>query len=66
MSTQGSGRKWLGFAVLMLAGITINVSQLKVVPINNDIVTELDVDLTSTAWLTSVFTIAGIFLVLGS
>ncbi|WP_448984028.1 MFS transporter [Olsenella uli] len=64
MSTQGSGRKWLGFAVLMLAGITINVSQLKVVPINNDIVTELDVDLTSTAWLTSVFTIAGIFLAL--
>ncbi len=62
MSTQGSGHKWLGFAILMLAGITINISQLKVVPINNNIVTALGVDLTSVAWLTSVFTIAGIFL----
>jgi predicted MFS family arabinose efflux permease len=64
MKNKSKKYKWLMFAILMLAGITINISQLKVVPITSDIASTLNVSLTSTAWLTSVFTIAGIVLAL--
>lgn len=57
-----SARRWGMFAILMLAGIAINISQLKIAPITNEVSSELGVGLTEAAWLTSVFTISGIVL----
>lgn len=55
-------RRWGMFAILMLAGIAINISQLKIAAITTQVSSELGVSLTQAAWLTSVFTIAGIVL----
>lgn len=65
MSTTPSvSRKnsWVIFAILMLTGIIINISQLKIVPVQAEVSELLNIDLTKTALLTSIFTIAGIIL----
>ena len=46
----------------MFAGICINASQLKITPITTEVSALLNVDLTQTALLTSIFTVAGVIL----
>jgi len=62
MDTVSSARKWGMFAILMFAGICINASQLKITPITTEVSALLNVDLTQTALLTSIFTVAGVIL----
>ncbi len=50
------------FAILMLCGMAVGFSQLKVTPVMGLLAEELDVSTTSAAWLTSIFTLAGIVL----
>lgn len=54
--------RWTVFAVLMLAALAINASQLKIAAITPQVAAALGVDLTQTALLTSIFTIAGVVL----
>ena len=54
--------RWGMFAVLMLAALTINASQLKISAITIQVSAFFEVDLTQTALLTSIFTIAGVVL----
>lgn len=50
------------FAILMLCGMAVGFSQLKVTPVMALLADELGVSTTSAAWLTSIFTLAGIVL----
>ena len=50
------------FAILMLCGMSVGLSQLKVSPVMAELATSLGVTLDSAAWLMSVFTIAGVLL----
>lgn len=54
--------RWGIFAVLMLAALTINASQLKISAITTQVSAFFDVSLTQTALLTSIFTVAGVVL----
>lgn len=54
--------RWVIFAVLMLAALAINASQLKISAITPQVASALGVDLTQTALLTSIFTVAGVVL----
>ena len=62
MSERNSARSWAMFVVLMLCGMAVGFSQLKVTPVMALLAEELGVSTTSAAWLTSIFTLAGIVL----
>lgn len=53
---------WAMYAVVMLSGISVGLSQLKITPVMAPLAESLGVSITDAAWLTSVFTLAGIFL----
>jgi predicted MFS family arabinose efflux permease len=62
MSSRNSGRAWGMFVILMLCGVSIGLSQFKVTPVMALLAEDLGVSTTSAAWLTSIFTLAGIVL----
>ena len=54
--------KWVNFLLLYLGGVIISLSQLKIIPIQNEIVKMMGFSLSSISWLMSIFTLSGIFL----
>ncbi|MFD1899736.1 MFS transporter [Enterococcus termitis] len=54
--------KWIKFLLLYLGGVVVSLSQLKLVPIQNELGQELGIPLSLVSWLMSVFTVSGIFL----
>ncbi|MCA5012774.1 MULTISPECIES: MFS transporter [unclassified Enterococcus] len=56
------GNKWLKFLLLYLGGVVVSLSQLKLVPIQNELSQELGVSLSMISWLMAIFTVSGIFL----
>lgn len=62
MSERNSARSWVMFAILMLCGMAVGFSQLKVTPVMALLAEDFGVSTTSAAWLTSIFTLAGIVL----
>ena len=62
MIRQNSPRCWGMFAVLVACGMTVGFSQLKITPVMAQVANLLGVTVTDAAWLTSVFTLAGILL----
>lgn|GEM_PF-611948 len=54
--------RWLQFFVLYFSALAIGLNQFKVPPIMGNIAQAFQVDITSVAWLMSVFTVAGIIL----
>lgn len=54
--------KWTNFLLLYLGGVVISLSQLKIIPIQNEIVDVMGFSLSSISWLMSIFTLSGIFL----
>lgn len=59
---RNSTRSWMMFVILMLCGMAVGFSQLKVTPVMSDLAADLGVALTDAAWLMSIFTFAGILL----
>lgn len=59
---RNSTRCWGMFAVLMLSAMSVGLSQLKITPVMAELAASLGVTVTDAAWLTSVFTLAGILL----
>ncbi|BDR56965.1 MFS transporter [Xylocopilactobacillus apis] len=57
-------RQWFKFFLLYFGGVTISLSQLKIVPILTQINEKFDMSLTASAWLMSVFTFSAVFLAL--
>ncbi|RHW45446.1 MFS transporter [Bombilactobacillus bombi] len=57
-------RAWFKFLLLYLGGVTISLSQLKIVPILTEINQHFHLLLTASAWLMSVFTFSAVFLAL--
>ncbi|BDR58955.1 MFS transporter [Xylocopilactobacillus apicola] len=55
---------WFKFFLLYLGGVTISLSQLKIVPILTQINQSFHLSLTASAWLMSVFTFSAVFLAL--
>lgn len=53
---------WFNFFILYLGGVLVSISQLKIVPIQNEIVQGMGFSFTSISWLMSMFTLSGIFL----
>lgn len=62
MVRRNSARSWAMFSVLMLCSIAVGLSQMKITPVMSDLADVLGVTTTDVAWLTSVFTLAGIVL----
>lgn len=54
--------RWLKFLLLYLGGVIVSLSQLKLVPIQNELGQTLGVSLSLVSWLMSIFTVSGIFL----
>ncbi|MBO0445045.1 MFS transporter [Enterococcus ureilyticus] len=54
--------RWLKFLLLYAGGVLVSLSQLKLVPIQNELGSELGVSLSTVSWLMSIFTVSGIFL----
>lgn len=54
--------KWLNFITLYLGAVILSMSQLKITPIFNEILSELGVTATQTSLLMSVFTFSALFL----
>lgn len=54
--------RWLKFLLLYAGGVVVSLSQLKLVPIQNELGSELGVSLSTVSWLMSIFTVSGIFL----
>ena len=52
----------LMFLIIYLAATTVSLSQLKVIPIMNDIAQNMGIAINNVSWLMSVFTVAGIIL----
>ena len=52
----------LMFLIIYLAATTVSLSQLKVIPIMNDIAQNMGIAVNNVSWLMSVFTVAGIIL----
>lgn len=56
--------KWIKFFLLYIGATLIGMSQLKIAPVITPLADYLGVSLTQMSWLTSIFTISGIFIVL--
>ncbi|MEI5988604.1 hypothetical protein A5881_000091 [Enterococcus termitis] len=54
--------RWLKFLLLYVGGVVVSLSQLKLVPIQNELGQDLGVSLSLVSWLMSIFTVSGIFL----
>lgn len=54
--------RWLKFLLLYAGGVIVSLSQLKLVPIQNELGQDLGVSLSMVSWLMSIFTVSGIFL----
>lgn len=54
--------RWLKFLLLYAGGVLVSLSQLKLVPIQNELGSELGVSLSTVSLLMSIFTVSGIFL----
>ncbi|HLQ39959.1 MAG TPA: MFS transporter, partial [Tetragenococcus sp.] len=54
--------KWMKFILLYVGATLIGMSQLKIAPVINPLADYLGVSLTQMSWLTSIFTISGIFI----
>lgn len=54
--------RWLKFLLLYAGGVVVSLSQLKLVPIQNELGQDLGVSLSMVSWLMSIFTVSGIFL----
>ncbi|MGI6361842.1 MAG: CynX/NimT family MFS transporter [Bacillota bacterium] len=54
--------RWLLFIVLYISAFAVSASQLKIVPVLGDLAAGMEISLTQTSFLMSVFTIAGIIL----
>lgn len=54
--------RWFKFILLYIGGVVVSLSQLKLVPIQNELVQELGISLSLVSWLMSIFTVSGIFL----
>ncbi|ALS00692.1 MFS transporter [Enterococcus silesiacus] len=54
--------RWLKFLLLYAGGVIVSLSQLKLVPIQNELGQDLSVSLSLVSWLMSIFTVSGIFL----
>ncbi len=61
-AARNTARCWAMFVVLMLSGISVGLSQLKITPVMVELAAMLGVTVTDAAWLTSVFTLTGIVL----
>ncbi len=58
--------KWPSFFVIYFAAITVSISQLKIVPIMNNISSSFNISMSQISWLMSVFTVAGVILAIPS
>ncbi|MBP1039494.1 MFS transporter [Vagococcus sp. BWB3-3] len=56
--------KWMRLILLYLGGTLIGLSQLKIMPIVEPLAKHLNVSMTQMSWLTSIFTVSGIFIAL--
>ncbi|MCS4532705.1 MFS transporter [Neisseria montereyensis] len=56
------GNRWLKFLLLYLGGVSVSLSQLKIVPLQNEFSLTTGWSLTEISWLLSIFTVSGIFL----
>ncbi|MEI5992491.1 MFS transporter [Candidatus Enterococcus mansonii] len=54
--------RWVKFLLLYFGGVIVSLSQLKLVPIQNELAQELGMSLSLVSWLMSIFTVSGIFL----
>ncbi|WP_086444436.1 MFS transporter [Candidatus Enterococcus lemimoniae] len=54
--------RWVKFLLLYLGGVIVSLSQLKLVPIQNELGADLAISLSMVSWLMSIFTVSGIFL----
>lgn len=59
---MNKNNRWFNFFILYLGGVLVSISQLKIVPIQNEIVQGMGFSFTSISWLMSIFTLSGIFL----
>lgn len=57
-------KPWFKFFLLYLGGVTISLSQLKIVPILTTINRDFHLSLSASAWLMSIFTFSAVFLAL--
>lgn len=57
-------KPWFKFFLLYLGGVTISLSQLKIVPILTAINRNFHLSLSNSAWLMSIFTFSAVFLAL--
>ena len=58
--------KWPSFFVIYFAAVTVSISQLKIVPIMNNISSSFNISMSQISWLMSVFTVAGVILAIPS
>ena len=56
--------RWLSFFVLFFSAVCISLSQLKIVPMLEELAKSMGITMTQVSWLMSVFTIAGAVLAL--
>ncbi|WP_348923149.1 MFS transporter [Enterococcus rotai] len=54
--------RWVKFLLLYLGGVVVSLSQLKLVPIQNELGADLAISISMVSWLMSIFTVSGIFL----
>lgn len=54
--------RWVKFLLLYAGGVIVSLSQLKLVPIQNELGQDLGVSLSMVSWLMAIFTVSGIFL----
>ncbi|MBO0441292.1 MFS transporter [Candidatus Enterococcus ikei] len=54
--------RWIKFLLLYVGGVIVSLSQLKLVPIQNELGQDLGVSLSMVSWLMAIFTVSGTFL----
>ena len=64
MGKNRTNKSWVVFSVLYFSGIVMVLCQFSVPPVMSQLVSELNIDLTTAGWLMSIFAVAGIVLAL--